>query len=225
MARDTESGSRAALSAMLEFNDLISRFDIKAELIKELDRQANVLTALQRNPGVDPERLNATLDELRTIITKLRSSDYQPGQALRNDELTSAIRQRISIPGGTCNFDLPGYHYWLSKPANDRSTKMDSWFEDLKLVNDGTKLALGIIRESAAPTGELAKGGFFQQSLETNTTCHMVRVILSSNCTYFPEISAGKHRFTIRFLEQPDTERRPVQVEHDVEFELERCII
>ena len=32
------------------------------------------------------------------------------GQTMRQDELVTAIRQRITIPGGTCNFDLPGYH-------------------------------------------------------------------------------------------------------------------
>jgi len=39
------------------------------------------------------------------------------------------------------------------------------------------------------------------------------------------EISGGKHRFTIRFMEQPDSSARPVQTKDNVRFVLHCCIL
>src|SRR5690606_16659174 len=105
--------SRAAIAGMIEVTDLLSRSDIKAELIKELERQSSVLASLQQNPAVDSTRLQQVMRTLGNLLSTLKSHACQPGQGLRQDELIASIRQRIAIPGGTCNFDLPGFHHWL----------------------------------------------------------------------------------------------------------------
>lgn len=222
---DSEWAHRAALTGMIDISDILSRSDLKAELIKELDRQAVVLGGLSSNPGVDEGRLESILETMRKVVEKLRCSASQPGQTLRRDELVASIRQRISIPGGTCNFDLPSFHHWLAKATHQRKAQLRNWFSDLQFLNESLDLALGIIRESAAPTREVAQAGFFQQPLDTSAICHLLRVCLSEQLDCFPEISAGRHRFTIRFLEQLSTDKRPTQTDRDIEFDLERCII
>lgn len=224
IAGESEFHSRAAISAMVDVTDLLLRTDIKAELIKELDRQAGILSGLRQNPRVDSRRLDETLGRLANVLTLIRTSGYQPGQALRTDELVTAIRQRIAIPGGTCNFDLPAFHYWLIQPAAQRRQKLDAWFDDLAALRDGVRLALAILRESASPSPESADKGFFQQTLDTSVSCQLIRIGLPPNSQCFPEISAGKHRFTIRFLEQASTEQRPAQTQETISFVLERCI-
>jgi cell division protein ZapD len=225
VAATADLASRAAIAAMIDVTDLLGRSDIKAELMKELDRQATVLAALKRNPKVDLGRLDDALVRLDAIMAKLRAPDYQPGTSLRRDELVGTIRQRISIPGGTCNFDLPGYHYWLALPASTRIEQLQRWCADLKALGEAVDLALMIIRGSATPTQEVATAGFFQQALDPNLHCQLVRVGLSRMASCFPEISAGKHRFTVRFLEQVNTQQRPTQSAANVEFLLERCIL
>jgi cell division protein ZapD len=37
---------------------------------------------------------------------------------LREDRLIGLVRQRLSIPGGCCSFDLPTLHMWLHMPAS-----------------------------------------------------------------------------------------------------------
>jgi cell division protein ZapD len=221
----SEWASRAALAGMIDITDLLSRADLKAELIKEMDRQALVLESLRDNPGVDPARLREILETLNRLAEQLRSSACQPAQVLRRDELIAAIRQRIAIPGGTCNFDLPAFHHWLAQPSQIRTKQLRRWFSDLHCLEQATNTVLAIIRESAEPTREVASGGFFQQPLDTSLTWHLIRVVLPDAYPCFPEISAGRHRFTIRFLEQSNTERRPVQTTRDVVFDLERCTI
>ncbi|MGE0384834.1 MAG: cell division protein ZapD [Gammaproteobacteria bacterium] len=224
-ADGSDGNSRVAIAGLIDITDILSRSDLKAELMKELDRQAAVLAAFKRNPKVDMRRLEEELSRLDGVMSRLRAPDYQPGQTLRRDELVAAIRQRISIPGGTCNFDLPGFHYWLSLPAQARIDQLARWTSDLRALREAVDLALTSIRLSASPTQEVARGGFYQQALDPNATCHLVRVGLPSGAPYFPEISAGKHRFTIRFLEQSNTQVRPAQTAADVDFLLERCIL
>ena len=217
--------SRLCLEALLGVIDLLGRSDVKTELIKELERHANNLSTLQNNPGVDPARLSAVLGEINGYLTELRDASCQPGQGLRRDELVSSIRQRSSIPGGTCNFDLPAYHYWLHKSVIGRRAALEEWHRDLMVVRRAMKLALHMVRNSTTPTVESAQRGFFQKPIEPNVACQIVRVVLPVGSRYFPEISGGRHRFTVRFMEQQDTRERPVQSEDDVEFELRCCIL
>ncbi len=223
LAGQSQYACRMAIAGMLDITDLMSRFDIKAELVKELERQYNALNALQQNPGVDPERLQDVLEELNEQLTRLRDTRCQPGGKLRRDELLNCIRQRLAIPGGTCSFDLPSYHYWLHRPVDQRSTQLKAWFSDLAVIQQGVESALSLLRGSAAMQRRQASGGFYQQSSEPDQECQMVRIGLPQGEDYFPEISGGKHRFTVRFLHQPSTSSRPVQCTADVEFDLMCC--
>ncbi|MGH8246249.1 MAG: cell division protein ZapD [Gammaproteobacteria bacterium] len=221
----SEWDSRLCLATLLEIVDIVGRSDIKSELIKELERHSTTLAALQKNPGVDQQRLASILRDVNEYLSELHDGSSQPGQLLRKDELIQSIRQRNSIPGGTCNFDLPAYHHWLHKSAAERRAHFDAWQKDLQVLKKGLKLALNMIRNSTNPKHEQATKGFFQKPIESNVSCQMVRVVLPAGSTYYPEISGGRHRFTVRFMEQPETKERAVQTEDTVEFILHCCIL
>jgi cell division protein ZapD len=225
MQNDNEFDSRTSVSGLLNIVDLLSRSDIRADLIKELDRHATTLNALSSNPNVDQDRLRTVLDNILTLLESLKKTSYQPGLNIKQDEFIISIKQRSVIPGGSCNFDLPNYHYWLHKSFDARTSDMDHWQSDLLLIYDSLKLALHMIRSSATPVLEHAVAGFFQKPIESGMACQLIRVSIPSGRQYYPEISGGKHRFTIRFLEQPSTKSRPVQIQDDVDFELHCCIL
>ena len=221
----SEWDNRAAITNLLNIVDLLSRSDIKSDIIKELERHSSTLNALSDNPGVDTERLAIILQSITSILESLKKSSYQPGQVIKQDDFINFIKQRNMIPGGSCNFDLPNYHYWLHKPEEERQKDINNWYSDLKLINDGVKLALNMIRNSANPVIEHAQSGFYQKPIEPNLSCHLLRIILPIESRYYPEISGGKHRFTVRFMEQSSTRSRPVQSQENIEFELHCCIL
>ena len=99
--------SRSAVEALIDVLAVISRTDVKKELLKELERQAVILEALGKNPKVDHSRLQTILDDIHDNLELLRDVDTSPGYELRDDELLAAVRQRSSIPAGACDFDLP----------------------------------------------------------------------------------------------------------------------
>lgn len=223
--QDSQWDSRIAISCLLEILDLISRSDIKSDLIKELERHTITLDILKNNPNVDHKRLNDILGNINIYLNTLRDSEFQPGQLLKQDELTTSIKQRISIPGGTCNFDLPAFHHWLHKSAQSRHEDLTKWKQDLSVIQESLAIALLMLRNSTTPVLEKAESGFYQQPIESKLSCQLIRVLVPDDCNYFPEISGGKHRFTIRFMEQTSTSSRPVQTKNSVEFELHCCIL
>jgi len=223
--QDSQWDSRIAISCFLEILDLLSRSDIKSDLIKELERHAVTLDVLKSNPNVDHQRLNEILHNINDYLATLRDSNFQPGQHLRQDELTASIKQRISIPGGTCNFDLPAFHHWLHKPVHSRHNDLTKWKQDLSVIKESLAIALLMLRNSTTPILENAESGFYQQPIESKLSCQLIRVLVPHDCNYFPEISGGKHRFTIRFMEQASTSSRPVQTKTTVKFELHCCIL
>lgn len=217
--------SRITVEALIDIMALVGRADLKAELIKELERHASTLEALARNPRVDPGRLNEILSTTRRLLQTLRSSDNAPGQELRNNELLSAVRQRNSIPAGTCDFDLPAYHFWLRGPPERRTSDLSRWLSTFDHLREAISLCLTLVRESATATRETAQGGFFQRTLDSSSPCQMVRVAIPADSAWYPEISAGRHRFTVRFMYQENFETRPAQTEEDVEFDLLCCVL
>ena len=221
----SEWDSRAALARLSEVVEILSRYDIKVELIKELERHYAILVRLQTNREVEPARLNEIISQLNSLLTTLKDPLCQPGQTLRQDELVNAIRQRIGIPGGTCNFYMPAYHSWLNRPAEERINQLHLWFEDLRIIEESVTLALKVTRGSADPVQAVAPGGYYHQSLEPGCACSLIRIGLPKDWGLFPEISAGKPRFTLRFMEQQNTNKRPIQTHRDVRFELSCCTL
>jgi cell division protein ZapD len=52
----------------------------------------------------------------------------------------------------------------------------------------------------------------------------MIMVKLPASSPYFAEISGGKHRFTVRFMDS-ESKPRPAQVSEDVVFDLYCCAL
>ena len=221
----SEWGTRSALNSLLDITELLSRTDIKLDLIKDLETHSSTLNALNKNPGVNIERLNNILIDISNYLEELRDKNCQPGQSLRQSELISSLKQRNAILGGSCNFDLPAYHQWLHRPIEEKHQSLFDWQKDLLIIKHSLELSLGLLRNSTNPSYEKANKGFFQKSLEQNINCQLIRIILQPDSICFPEISAGKHRFTVRMMEQLDTSARPSQVDSDVDFELHCCIL
>lgn len=216
--------SRASLSGLINILDILSRGDLKNEILKELERLQSSLSVLQNVPGVDKEQLIRVLTQLRNAEQDIHKLEGQFGQELREHEIINSLRQRSSITGGDCNFDLPGYHFWLEQEPEIRIRELEQWFESLDSIKKPILLILAILRESTDPISLQAEAGFYQQNLDTASPIQLLRVILPRNSEVFPEISAGKHRFSVRFLE-PQNGLRPVQTSHNIQFQLSTCAL
>ena len=224
MPHGQEWHARAAISALLDIANVLSRADIKSELLKELERYRQSLSRMANSPGVDNDRLEHILQDLRQSCQGVRDVSGQLAQGLRSNEFLNSIVQRSSIAGGSFDFDLPQYHYWLQMPQTERSLQFDDWRHEISAVQDSVELLLGLIRNSAVPTQERAPSGFYQKSLPSNVAAQLVRVGIPSAGGLYAEISGGKHRFSIRFMDCSDWQH-PAQADRNVPFTLSTCLI
>ncbi len=217
--------SRTTLETLMDIMALMGRSDVRKEIIKELERHQATLTALARNPRVDKTRLEEILNEIKGFLEILKVRESAPGAELRHHEFLSSVRQRSSIPAGTCEFDLPNLHFWLQHPLGKRTDELRQWLSSFDVIRDSISLCMQLVRESSPTTRESAEVGFYQRSLDTANPCQLIRIALEPDNPVFPEISAGRHRFTVRFMNLDRTEERPVQTDQDVEFFLMCCVI
>jgi len=129
----SEWESRVVISTLIDILNTINRGDFKSETIKELERQEASLTRLQQTPAVDHTLLNSILNNLRGLTEHLYAIKGQIGSDVRQDELLKSIIQRSSIPGGSCDFDIPAYHFWLQQPTSIRQAQLSQWLESLEI--------------------------------------------------------------------------------------------
>ena len=220
---DSELDNRDAVQALSSILLVFERSDLKQEIIKELERLITNLSALENSPGVDKQALEALLSDLDRIVDGLHMKKSAIGQELRENDFLYGIRQRSSIPGGTCDFDIPAYHYWLQHSSNEeRKQQLMEWSSQFDNVRSAVEITLKLIRGSTGFSQKTASAGFYQHSLDSNQANQLIRVKIAKDSAYYPEISGGKHRFTVRFMAF-DINQRSQQYSEDVDFALSCC--
>ena len=217
--------SRATLNCLLDVLSIFGRTEIKTEVLKELERHSTTLGKLSSNPDIDLKRLEQIQTELGQLANRLHQSSGPIAADLKANEFLSSIQQRSAIPGGTCDFDLPAYHLWLKQPVQQRSKDLTAWLGRFEAIAQAIQLILKLIRESSCFQPLTTENGFYQKTMDPNLPCQMVRVAVPVSTPYFAEISGGRHRFTIRFLNTSKDDGHIKQATTDISFELGSCII
>lgn len=213
----------SALLAILELTALLERGDLKQELLKELERQHSSLKLLASHDSVDATKLELLLSKQKNSIDRILKLDGKLGEHLKRIDFLISIKQRTSIPGGNCDFDLPELRYWLNQSHQQREADLRRWAAPYLEIESVIHLILNTIRDSASPQREIAENGFFQQALDQNQSNQLLRINIAADFDIYPEISAGKHRYSVRFLNPVPIDAIPSQVKEDVPFMLSRC--
>ena len=112
MARDAAVDHHFALATIFEIMDVASRADLKSDLLKELERHKAQLNGYRGNPSISEQALDDVVASVDHAFNGLNTLPGKAGHALTANEWLMSIRSRISIPAGTCEFDLPGYYAW-----------------------------------------------------------------------------------------------------------------
>lgn len=213
-------------NAVNVINDIMAftnRTDIKSEVIKELERQQNIVQGLVSQPGINEKKTLKLLEEIKSSTDELHAINGSIGQNLQQNIILNSAKQKSVLPGSSGNFDSPLYLKWVNQPPGERSRQLVEWSSTFTPLNNAIKLAMKTIRSSGDNTELTAENGFFQDNLELSKPYQLIRVAIPNDAEYFPEISAGKHRFSIRFLNTNDYYSNPEQTKNDIPFILCNC--
>ncbi|KAF3977836.1 MAG: cell division protein ZapD [Methylococcales symbiont of Iophon sp. n. MRB-2018] len=224
MSGSTIFDKRATVSVLLDILTVFSRSDIKSELLKELERHSKILGRIGNSQTVNTEKLDKILTDLNVISKKLYQANGKIDINVMESALFQSISQRNSIPGGTCSFDLPAFHYWLEQDNSNQTDDLLRWTKPFVDIRKAINFILNFIRQSSIPTSELAESGFFQLSLDSTQPYQLLIVSIEKKLSCFAEISGGKHRLTIRFMKPSVDNNRPIQISENVAFSLTRCL-
>jgi cell division protein ZapD len=223
VVRDAPLDHHHALSTLFEIMDVAARADLKSDLLKDLERQRLRLNGYRDNPVVSQVVLDEVMGRIDAAFSALNQMPGKAGAALTANEWLMSIRSRISIPGGTCGFDLPAYFAWQQFDAQRRRTDLLHWSITLMPLADALRLLLTLLRDSGAPHEVLVTAGLYQQSLPAGRTCQLLRLRLKDSPDLVPEISGHRLMVSVRLMQQ-DSEGRLKLSTVDTPIELTLCL-
>jgi cell division protein ZapD len=181
------------------------------------------LAEFENKSGVDGGRLRALINNLTRLRTALGAAGAAYLQPLRDSEFLAAIKHRSAIPGGTCEFDLPDFFFWLNQDAASRAQAFNEWLALLRPMCDAVAEVLWLTRQNGRSRKEIAIGGSYAINFEREATQQLLRICLPADSGIYPEISGSHHRCSVRFLSWNGLASRPTQAPGDIEFQLITC--
>ena len=223
MERESHWASRRAVDNLLDIAAILGRGDMRSDMLKEVERQVSIFERFQSSPGVDEKRINGILKNLRGLHKGLISIGPQYLNPVRESEFLNSIKHRSAIPGGTFEFDLPAFSHWLRQPYDRRKADMHNWISNILPLCDSVSELLWLFRNTGEPKEQVAVNGVFHYVIDRRIMAGFLRIRLPADTDCFPEISGGRHRFSIRFKNWPDASDLSRQMTEDVKFDLTIC--
>lgn len=211
-----------ALQTLFEAVEVASRTDLKTDLLKDLERQRQILLMYKDFPDIDHRVLDQLFNRIDYCVKTLTEQAGKAGNAVTDNEWLTGIRNRISIPGGTCNFDLPIYHHWQHQSATKRQRDLETWASSLTPLTDAVFLLLKLIRDSGSAQRVMITNGQFQQNLPSSRSFQLLRLWVDPRDDVTPEISANRLLVSIRFME-PNLEGKAAPSKKNASLEVAIC--
>jgi cell division protein ZapD len=211
-----------ALATIFEVMDVAARADLKADVMKDLDRQRSTLNGYRGNPAISEAALNEVIEKLDRCFNALNKHPGKAGQSLTENDWLMSIRSRVGIPGGTCEFDLPAYYAWQQRDPAVRRADLEGWASTLGSFSESVQLLLKLLRDSGTPQKVVASNGQLQQNLPQGRTFQLLRLRLNPAQGLVPEISGNRLMVSVRLMRQDGPDKLQPSTE-DAQFELTLC--
>jgi cell division protein ZapD len=211
-------------NTLFEIVQLVSRSDLKIDLLQELERQEKKQSALLGHQGSKKDQLD--LKEIITLIQvareKLENIDIKPGFNFNKNLFLEEVKKRISSPGGLLDVDFPNFHTWITQKT--RKSKLEdfkSWAQPLIVFKDAASIILLILRNQCFVESIKAKEGKHQQSINPLKTFDLIRLELEEILNTYPEISANKYIVNVFFNQNnEELKKEPIKLNLDLKFSI-----
>jgi len=208
------------LDSLFTLLDLSERIDLRNDVLKDIESHEKNLVIWSQHPNIDNDALQFALQKILRLRESLKSNK-KVGAELKEDRFLASIRQRFSIPGGTCSFDLPNLHYWLQQPSDNKQQDINSWLQELTPIQQAMEITLSFLRERGRFSLVEAEKGFYQGIAEDKN--ELIRVLCATDQGYYPMLSGNKYRYAIRFTLFTPTIQGSSSVDSKVSFKLACC--
>ena len=213
--------TRTVIHTLLEIYSILSRTDVRREVLADLDRYIMQMQRFQSAPDADNDMVNNVLEDLDSIKNQVVDIGTDYLLKLREDEFIASLLHRHTLPGGKAEFDMPKYKFFLESDKKNVAVQINSWIDIIRPICEGIDKLMWIIRESNEPISTVAVGGQYNHQIERRTQISLVRII-TDDANVYPEISGGRHLIAVRFFNQ-NKDGEYLQFEDNVEFKISLC--
>lgn len=196
--------------SLFDLIELTERTDIRQDLVKDLRFQLEQLNIWLKYEQVDQNAILALIDEVEGLIEAVVSMP-KLSRYFKNNRFLSSLKQRFCIPSGTCNFDLPQYHFWLAMEKEKQQAETKLWSSQFSNLEGALSLFLKLKRSQSKKINRIAESGFYQGDAEHGD---FITLKIAKNLSVYPMISGHKNRYSVRFM-SADFENRLSQ---NIEF-------
>lgn len=200
--------------------DLLERIDMRTDILKDIEAHEKNLKLWAEHPKIDKDALNQALQKIVELKGKLKASQ-KVGSGLKGERFLLSIKQRFSIPGATCSFDLPNLHYWLKQPDTIIQADIERWISEFALIQQAIEITLSFLRERGRFEPIKAEKGFYQGVADVKID--LIRIHCQTEQNYYPTLSGNKYRYAIRFMTFDTEATGQSAVDDVVEFKLACC--
>jgi len=211
-----------ALVTIFEIMDVAARADLKADVMRDLEKHKSAFNAYRGNPNISEAALDQVVAQLERNFNTLNGIAGKAGQSLTENEWLMSIRSRASIPGGTCEFDLPAYYAWQHRSTQSRRADLERWSGTLAPLAESIYLLLKLLRDADVPYKVIATNGQFQQNLPQGRSFQLLRLRIDPKLGLIPEISGNRLMVSVRLMRH-ESDDRLHQNSDDTPFELTLC--
>lgn len=213
------------LTSTLDILNLIDRVDLRAEILKEIDRISLLLKKWVKYPEVDAYQLEVISNNLQQHYQVLKEVKLSKIHHLRNDELLHAMRQKYAVNGNLSVMEFPELKFWLSRPISLINERFSSWVNSYNYLIEPIDYILDVIRGVGEFKQQSCSNGNYVQNIDIGGTPQLLRVCIDDGLNVFPETSGSKHRISVRFLTINENLSKPITYNAELSFKISVCII
>lgn len=222
IAADSALSHHYAVVTIFEVMDVAARADLKADVLRDLDKHKAVFNGYRGNPAIQESVLDQVIAQLERNFGALNAMPGKAGQSLTENEWLMSIRSRASIPAGTCEFDLPAYYAWQHRSPSSRRHDLERWAATLAPLAESIYLLLKLLRDADVPYKVIAAAGQYQQTLPPGRSFQLLRLRIDPALSLVPEISGNRLMVSVRLMRQDASDKLSSSTD-DTPLELTLC--
>lgn len=184
-----------ALKNIIEIIKLIEKPELKSRFLKELMRIEHLTNKTQTTIS------NQLYASLFVQVQLLGHVVGRFGESIHNDPFLQSIRLAQTGHNNECELHSPQLLLWLEKTASQRKHDLTSWLKQLHSLSETVNVYLSLIRNTAEYDKIDMFNGFYQRSLPSKISCHLILLRMDKHCGIVPKMQLGHHGLSLRLCE------------------------
>jgi cell division protein ZapD len=184
-----------ALKNIIEVIKLIEKPELKSRFLKELMRIEHTLNKSQVSI---PDALYANLFVQVQFLSHVAG---RFGEAIHIDPFLQSIRLSQAASSNDCELHTPQLLLWLENSPEHRQKDLLNWLKLLKSLYDTVTVYLALLRNTAEFDKIDMFNGFYQRSLPSKTSCHLILLRMDKNSGIVPKMQLGHYGLSLRLCE------------------------